>query len=118
MTTNLKRRDLLKTVSAAGGLLLLGGAASAAASAAEPERANTLDGEWLKDGKLDQPCAIFTQGRVMLLVNENGDLAVGFMTEADKFSVCKGSWGEGVAGEVVRNGKTIRWKAGGSWKRP
>ena len=114
MTTNLKRRDLLKTVSAAGGLLLLGGATSAA----EPERGSTLDGEWLKDGKLDQPCAIFTQGRVMLLVNENGDLAVGFMTEADKFSVCKGSWGEGVAGEVVRNGKTIRWKAGGSWKRP
>jgi hypothetical protein len=114
MATNQERRTLLKTVSAAGGLLLLGGSAAGA----EPERASRLAGEWLKDGKLDQPCAIFVQGRVLLLVNERGDLAVGFMTEADKFSVVKGAWGEGVEGALGDRQRTISWKAGGTWKRP
>jgi hypothetical protein len=33
-----------------------------------------LPGEWLYDGKEDQPCAIFQHGRVLLLVNEEGEL--------------------------------------------
>jgi hypothetical protein len=111
----LMRRDVLKTVSAAaGGLLLLGGASSAA----EPERASKLAGEWLNNGKLDQPCAIFAQGRVLLLVNEKGDFAVGYITEANKFAVVKGGWGEGVEGEIAKGNNTINWKEGGTWKRP
>ena len=114
MIENLKRRDMLKTVAAGGGLLLLG----SAASAAEGERTSKLAGEWLNNGKLDQPCAIFAQGRVLLLVNEKGDLAVGYITEATKFAVVKGGWGAGVEGEIAEGNKTINWKEGGTWKRP
>jgi hypothetical protein len=115
MTEKLRRRDVLKTVSAAaGGLLLLGGAASAA----EPERSKKLAGGWLNNGKLDQPCAIFAEGRVLLLVNEKGDLAVGYITGANKFAVVKGGWGAGVEGELAEGNETINWKEGGTWKRP
>jgi len=43
MTTNLRRRDLVKSVAVAGGLLALG----SVASAAEPDKDNKLPGEWL-----------------------------------------------------------------------
>jgi hypothetical protein len=99
-------------VAAAGGLLLLTGLGSAA----EAEDAGTLSGEWFNSGKLDQPCAIFQQGRVLLLINEKGDMAVAHMTEATGFTVIKG-WGDGVAGRILERGKVIAWKSGGHWKR-
>ena len=78
-----------------------------------------MPGEWLYEGKEDQPCAIFQQGRVLLLVNENGELATGRITEAKKFVVLKGDgWEEGLVGEVVEKGKAIRWANGTTWKRP
>jgi hypothetical protein len=115
MTEKLKRRELVKAVAAAGGLLALGGLAGAA----EPDKKVTLPGEWLYDGKEDQPCAIFQQGRVLLLVNENGELATGRITEAEKFVVLKGDgWEEGLVGEVAKEGKAISWANGTTWKRP
>jgi hypothetical protein len=107
-----KRRDVLAAVAAAGGLLVLGGGAPAAG----PEPKGNPAGEWLYDGKEDQPCAIFQQGRVLLLVNEEGEWATGRFTEADKFTV-KG-WEEGLVGELVDKGKTINWSNGTTWKRP
>src|SRR5262249_25695300 len=41
------------------------------------KEASKWAGEWLFDGKEDQPCAIFQQGRVLLLVNERGEMATG-----------------------------------------
>ena len=111
MTEKLKRRDVVKAVAAAGGLLVLGGLAGAA-----PAKKISVPGEWLYDGKEDQPCAIFQQGRVLLLVNEEGEWATGRFTEADKFTV-KG-WEEGLVGELVEKGKTINWSNGTTWKRP
>jgi hypothetical protein len=75
-------------------------------------------GEWLMEGNADQPCAIFQHGRVLLLVNENGDLATGRITEATKLVVLKGSWQEGLVGELTDEGKTISWGNGTRWKRP
>ena len=112
MTEKTDRRDVVKTVAAAGGLLLLGGLATAD----EPEGANALSGEWFNGGKLDQPCAIFQQGRVLLLINEKGDIASAQMTEANQFTVLKGWQGESV-GRLVERGKVIAWKGGGSWQR-
>jgi len=115
MTEKLKRRDLVKAVAAAGGLLALGGLAGAA----EPDKKIMLPGEWLYDGKEDQPCAIFRQGRVLLLVNEDGALATGRITEATKLVVLKGDgWEEGLVGELAEKGKAISWGNGTTWKRP
>jgi len=115
MTEKLKRRDVVKAVAAAGGLLALGGLAGAA----EPDKRIKLPDEWLHDGKEDQPCAIFQQGRVLLLVNENGELATGRITEAEKFVVLKGDgWKEGLVGELAKGGRVISWSNGATWKRP
>jgi hypothetical protein len=115
MNGKLKRRDVVKAVAAAGGLLVLGGAAAAA----EPDRDGTPAGPWLNEGKEDEPCAIFQQGRVLLLVNENGDLATARMTEAKKFVTLKGEgWEEGLVGELTEKGKAIAWTNGSTWKRP
>ena len=112
MTEKLKRRDVVKAVAAAGGLLALGGLAGA-----EPDKKIMLPGEWLYDGKVDQPCAIFQQGRVLLLVNEEGEWATGRITEASKLVVLKG-WEEGLVGELAKDGKAINWSNGTTWKRP
>jgi hypothetical protein len=116
MTEKLRRRDLVKTVAAAGGLLVLGSAVSAAG----PDKTSKWPGEWLYDGKEDQPCAIFQHGRILLLVNEEGELATARLTEAKKLVVLKGyGWGEeGLTGELDNKGKAIAWSNGTNWKRP
>ena len=114
MTEKFKRRDVVKAVAAAGGLLALGGLAGAA----EPDKENMLPGEWLYEGKEDQPCAVFQHGRVLLLVNENGELATGRVTEPRKLVVLKGDgWEEGLVGEFAKDGKAISWGNGTTWKR-
>jgi hypothetical protein len=112
MSENLDRRSAVTAAAAAGGLLLLGGSTSAA----ESDDPNPLTGEWFNGGKLDQPCAIFQQGRILLLVNEKGDIATGQMTEANRFRVIRG-WSEEEAGRVIDRGRVIAWRGGGTWRR-
>src|SRR5262249_47567201 len=108
-------REMMKAVAAAGGLLVLGSGAGAAVLGKDSK----LPGEWLYEGKEDQPCAIFQHGRVLLLVNENGELATGRVTEAKKFVVLKGDgWEEGLIGELVEKEKSISWANGTTWQRP
>lgn len=112
MNNKLERRDAVKTTAAAGALFLLGGAARPA----ERDRSNSLTGEWLNEGRQDEPCAIFQQGRVLLLVNEHGDFATAQMTDAKKFTV-KG-WDEGLVAQLTKQDKEIAWTNGSTWKRP
>jgi hypothetical protein len=72
-------------------------------------------GEWLMEGRADEPCAIFQHGRVLLLVNECGELVTGRVTEATKIVV--GGWGD-LVGELTDEGKTISWGNGTKWQRP
>ena len=111
MKAKLKRRDLFKSLAAAGGLLALG----SAAVAAEPEQKQNPAGEWLMEGRKDEPCAVFQQGRVLLLVNERGDFATAMMTEAKQFTV-KG-WEDGLSGVLAEEGKKISWSNGTTWMR-
>jgi hypothetical protein len=110
MANKLKRRSAIKAAAVAGGLFLLGGAAGPA----EPEQKNKLAGEWLNEGREDEPCAIFQHGRVLLVVNEQGDFTTSRMTEAKKFTA-KG-WGD-LVGELTKEGKEIAWANGSTWKR-
>ena len=87
----------------------------------EPDKAGKLAGEWFYDSKVDQPCAISQHGRVLLLVNEEGELATARLTEARNFVVLReyGGWGEeGLVGKLDKKGKTISWSNGTTWKRP
>ena len=86
------------------------------AKAAEADQKNKLAGEWLMEGRKEEPCAIFQQGRVLLVVNEHGEFATARMTEAKKFTV-KG-WEDGLVGELVKEGMEIAWSNGTTWKRP
>jgi WD40 repeat protein/serine/threonine protein kinase len=74
-----------------------------------------LGGEWFMEGRKEELCAVFQQGRVLLLVNERGEFATAMMTDAKKFTV-KG-WGEGLSGEFVDEGKKITWSNGTTWLR-
>ena len=113
MSEKLRRREMVKTAAVAGGLLLLGGAASAQA-----DRGSRLPGEWFNEGKVEQPCAIFAQGRVLLVVNEKGNLATARVIEAGRFVILKGDgWEEGLVGELADGGRAIAWKGGGAWRR-
>jgi hypothetical protein len=115
MPAKLMCRGLVNAMAAAGGLLVL----SIVTCAAGPAKDSKLPGAWLYEGKADQPCAIFQQGRILLLVNENGDLATGRITEANKLVVLKGDgWEEGLVGELAEKGKAISWGNGTTWKRP
>jgi hypothetical protein len=80
------------------------------------KEASKWEGEWLFDGKEDQPCAIFQQGRVLLLVNERGEMATGKITGKKKIDT---RWGEtALVGELEDEGKTISWGNDTTWKRP
>ena len=88
------------------------------ASITPAKQTSKWPGQWLFEGKEDQPCAIFQHGRVLLLVNEDGELATGRVTGANTLIVMKGSWEEGLTGTLMDNGKTIAWGNGTTWKRP
>ena len=108
-----------------GGVLLLASLPSASGQTptkqtdpakAPAKEASKWAGEWLFDGKEDQPCAIFQQGRVLLLVNERGEMATGKITGENKIDT---RWGENdLVGELKDEGKTISWGNDTTWKRP
>jgi tetratricopeptide (TPR) repeat protein/tRNA A-37 threonylcarbamoyl transferase component Bud32 len=72
-----------------------------------------LAGEWFMEGRKEEPCAVFQQGRALLLVNQRGEFATAVMSEPKKFTV-KG-WEEGLRGELAEEGKKITWSNGTTW---
>jgi hypothetical protein len=107
-----------------GGVLLLASLTPATGQSPAKEKAPSTPpakeaskwpGEWLFEGKADEPCAIFQQGRVLLLVNEKGKLTTGKITGENKIVA---QWEGGLVGELDDKGKTISWGNGSSWKRP
>jgi hypothetical protein len=83
---------------------------------APAKQASKWAGEWLFDGKEDQLCAICQQGRVLLLVNERGEMVTGKIMGENKLTW---GWGENaLVGELKDEGKTISWGNDTTWKRP
>jgi len=75
-------------------------------------------GEWLMAGKADQPCAIFQQGTVLLIVNENGDVATARVDTPGKLHVLHGvRWEAGITAELRDGGRSLAWRDGSVWTR-
>ena len=111
MIKNLKRRDAIKVAMAGGGLLALNSVPAEAA----PKKLLAVAGNWESKG---QPCAIFQQGPVLLIVNELGSLGTARMTDADTFVILAGNgWTMGIVGTLADNGKTINWSNDTTWTR-
>ena len=126
--TKLKRALVIVLMACflSGGVFLLAGPASVTGQTPGKEKgppkapakeASKWAGEWLFEGNADKPCAIFQQGRVLLLVNEDGEFATGKITEATKITT-RWQAEDGLVGELVDKGKTISWANGTTWKRP
>jgi len=111
MIKNLKRRNAIKVAMAGGGLLVL----KAVQVEAAPKKLLTVAGSWESKG---QPCAIFQQGPILLVVNELGSLGTARMTDADTFAILAGAgWSLGLVGTLVDNGKSINWSNDTTWTR-
>jgi hypothetical protein len=77
-----------------------------------------LAGQWFRDGRPEEPCAIFQEGSVLLLVNERGSLATGRVLDAETFVVIKGDgWASGLQAAAIDAGHTLVWGNGTFWRR-
>lgn len=111
------RRQMMKTAALAGGLL----ASRMVIAADTPESVKTihsLAGEWMNESLESEPCAVIQQGRVLLVVNQRGDMAVGRITGSGAFHILKGvGWDSGLRGELTADGISITWSNGSRWTR-
>jgi len=111
MNKNMKRREAIKAAGiAAGGFLAWKGTAS------DFNRSDvrSFAGSWLYQG---QPCAIFQQGVILLVVNEVGSLATAKVTGPSEFTIWGGiGWDSGLVAEVVNHGRTINWSNDTVWQ--
>jgi hypothetical protein len=115
MSTPLKRREAFKKVAAASGLFMLAGAVSGASKTKSEKVDVSLGGEWVIG---DKPCAIFQQGRMLLLVNEKGELGSAKINGGKTIQIFGGStWKPGLLGQITEKGKVIVWANDVTWIR-
>jgi hypothetical protein len=111
MIKNVKRRDAIKAAIAGGGLLALRSANAETGAM----KVRALAGDWQCQG---QPCAIFQQGSILLVVDGKGSLGTARMTDDKKFVILNGTgWVLGLEGTVADDNKTINWSDDSSWTR-
>jgi hypothetical protein len=86
---------------------------------AEKTGRDSWAGEWLMDGDAGKPCAVFRQGDVLLVVNEEGSVGSARVIGPKKIKILKGDgWEAGLTGELHDDGKAIIWTDGrAKWKR-
>ena len=109
MLKNIKRRDALKAVAAFGGIFMLEGVSTAQITTGR----RRLASGWLYQGL---PCAIHTQGSILLLINEIGSVGSAVWTGSSTFTVLGGSgWDAGLTAQITNRGSTINWSNGTVW---
>lgn len=115
MKKNVTRRNVIRTAVLAGGVLVADSLASAATKAKPMENIG-IEGEWLaEDGRL---CAVFKQGRVLLVVNPLGSIGVAHLSKPTDMLVIGGiGWDAGLIGKISRDGKRIDWSKSTIWQR-
>lgn len=111
----MKRRSALQKILVGIGLLATGKEVSAATKA-KPHANSNLEGEWrAEDGRL---CAIFKQGRVLLVVNPLGSIGVAHLTKTQDMLVVGGvGWDVGLIGKLSKDGNKIEWSNSTAWLR-
>jgi hypothetical protein len=96
-------------------LIAAGGLLAAKGMAAETEKTKVITsfaGNWLYEG---QPCAIFQQGSILLVVNESGALATAHVTGRDSFVIWSGSgWDSGLVARLAENTR-LEWSNNSVW---
>jgi hypothetical protein len=76
-----------------------------------------VGGEWANSGDPNQPCAIFQNGRMLLVVNEHGALATALAVGPTTLQILQGGgWQPGLAADLQDPG-TLVWRNGGFWRR-
>lgn len=115
MKKNITRRKIVQAAVLAGGVLIADSFASAATKA-KPMEDIGIEGEWLaEDGQL---CAVFKQGRVLLVVNPLGSVGVAHLGKSMDLLVIGGvGWDAGLVGKIARDGKRINWSNSTVWLR-
>ncbi|HEY1170223.1 MAG TPA: hypothetical protein VGH19_02530 [Verrucomicrobiae bacterium] len=108
----LKRRWILNAVLL--GLGIFASNKATAATKAKPLQDVSLEGEWFgEDGRI---CAVFRQGRVLLVVNPLGSIGVAHMVKPNSMVVVGGSgWDKGLTGHLSADGKRIDWSNSTAW---
>ena len=102
----------MKALAAIGGLLALRGVSFGQNDAMKNGR---IANSWFYQG---QPCAIFQQGSMLLLINEAGSVGSGIWTGNNTFTVLGGSgWAAGLNAEISNHGRTINWSNATVWKQ-
>lgn len=80
-----------------------------------PRRPQNLEGGWLYQG---QPCAIFQQGDLFILVNETGAIGNGIWTASNSLTIIGGSgWDLGLVAQAADKNNTLNWSNGTVWMR-
>ena len=115
MKTNVSRRNVIRATVLAGGVLVADNLVSAATKA-KPIPDIGIEGEWFaEDGRL---CAVFKQGRVLLVVNPLGSIGVAHVRKSNEVLVIGGvGWDAGLVGTVAAHGKRINWSNSTIWLR-
>jgi hypothetical protein len=107
----LNRRNLLKASVVTTSAL----AASSSLAPANAGNGRRFDGGWSNQG---QPCAIFKEGSMLLVVNEVGSLGTAKITGPGQFVTLGGSgWEAGLVGTLTNTGTQISWSNGSVWSR-
>lgn len=111
----MKRRNALQKLLVGIGLLVAGKEVTAATKS-KPHADNNLEGEWLaEDGRF---CAVFKQGRVLLVVNPLGSIGVAHLTKTQDMLVVGGvGWDAGLIGRLSKDGRRIDWSNSTAWLR-
>lgn len=111
MIKNCKRREAIKTIAAAGGLLMIGNLSFAGNQNKDEQLANG----WSYQG---QPCVIYQQGQILLLINERGSVGSAIWVDDGAFVVLGGDgWDAGLTAQVTDRKRTINWSNNTVWTR-
>src|SRR4051812_37085517 len=105
--------DRRKLLTMAGAGLAAVAASEATAEAQDQLGGLNVQGEWFNPAN-NRPCAVFQAGSILLLVNENGNIASAII-QGNRVSIMQG-WNVNKLEGLITN-QVIRFTNGSEWRR-